>query len=218
MLFRDRQDAGRILAARLSEYEHRDDVIVLGLPRGGVPVAYAVARALNASLDIFLVRKLGTPGQEELALGAIASGGIRVLNHRVVEELGIAETTIEEIARREQAELIRGELRFRGERPPLNLSGKTVILVDDGLATGSTMRAAARAVKQMNPAELVIAVPVAARQVFDSMRPEADVLICAHIADEFYAVGEWYQNFNQINDNEVRALLTTAAQQPGPRS
>jgi putative phosphoribosyl transferase len=207
VLYEDRRDAGRQLAASLRQYAGRADVLALGLPRGGVPVAYEVARALNAPLDVFLVRKLGTPGQEELALGAIASGGVEVLNDAVIRELGIPEETIAAVSARERRELDRRERAFRGELPPVDVAGKTVILIDDGLATGSTMRAAARSLNQMRRARLVIAVPVAAQMVCQSLRREADEIVCLRSPDNFFAVGQWYRNFEQITDAEVRRLL-----------
>ncbi len=216
--FRDRNDAGQELATLLKEYANRSDVVVLGLPRGGVPVAHQVANALAAPLDIFLVRKLGAPGQEELALGAIASGGTRVLNHRIIKELGIPEETVFEIARQQNEELERRERAFRGDRPSLNVTGKVVILIDDGLATGSTMRAAARALRQLRPAKLVIAVPVGARTVCDSMRAEADEVVCVHVPDNFFAVGQWYRNFEQTTDDEVTDFLKMAPGQTQVRS
>lgn len=207
MLFEDRRDAGRVLAQRLSKYAGRNDVVVLGLPRGGVPVAYEVARQLGASLDVFVVRKLGTPGQEELALGAIASGGVRVVNDEVVEALRIPEYAIDLIAERELSELQRRERQYRGARPPSSVAGKIVILVDDGLATGSTMRAAAAALRQMSPSKIVVAVPVGSLATCDRLRDIVDDLVCAVTPDNFFAVGQWYRNFEQTSDDEVRELL-----------
>ena len=208
--FRDRADAGRLLAERLSHYAGRDDVLVLGLPRGGVPVAAEVARALGASFDVFLVRKLGLPGQEELAMGAIASGGARVLNEELVETLGIPEALIDAVAAREEEELRRRERLYRGERPPPEVEGKTVILVDDGLATGSSMRAAVAALRRRRPARIVVAVPTAPVSTCEELRPEVDELVCARTPQPFYAVGIWYENFNQTTDEEVRRLLAEA--------
>jgi putative phosphoribosyl transferase len=208
--FRDRADAGRLLAERLSHYAGRDDVLVLGLPRGGVPVAAEVARALGAPLDVFLVRKLGLPGQEELAMGAIASGGARVLNEELVETLGIPEALIDAVAAREEEELRRRERLYRGERPPPEVEGKTVILVDDGLATGSSMRAAVAALRRLRPARIVVAVPTAPVSTCEELRPEVDELVCARTPQPFYAVGIWYENFNQTTDEEVRRLLADA--------
>ena len=210
MLFFDRRDAGRRLATHLAALADHDDVLVLGLPRGGVPVAYEVAAALKAPLDVFVVRKLGVPGQEELAMGALASGGVRVLNQDVVETLGIAPDVIELATRREQEELERRERLYRGDRPPLAVAGKTVVLIDDGLATGSTMRAAAAAVKQQDPRRVVIAVPVAARPTCDDLRGLVDQLVCVATPAQFYAVGQWYGDFGQTTDEEVRELLRRA--------
>jgi putative phosphoribosyl transferase len=208
--FRDRADAGRLLADRLSHYAGRDDVLVLGLPRGGVPVAAEVARALGASFDVFLVRKLGLPGQEELAMGAIASGGARVLNEELVETLGIPEALIDAVAAREEEELRRRERLYRGERPPPEVESKTVILVDDGLATGSSMRAAVAALRRLRPARIVVGVPTAPVSTCEDLRPEVDELVCARTPQPFYAVGIWYENFNQTTDEEVRRLLAEA--------
>jgi predicted phosphoribosyltransferase len=213
MLFQNRRDAGRALASALQQYAQRADVLVLGLPRGGVPVAYEVARALNVPLDIFVVRKLGVPGQEELALGAIASGGMRVLNEEVVRALGIAGEEIDFVTRRELPELERREHQYRGDRPPLEVKGRTVLLIDDGLATGSTMRAGTAALSRMGPARIVIAVPVAARATCDELRAEGHDLVCLATPDHFYAVGQWYREFDQTTDAEVRELLQTAEQQ-----
>ena len=212
--FHDRFEAGRVLATRLSAYAKRPDAIVLGLPRGGVAVAYEVARALNLPLDVFIVRKLGVPGQEELAMGAIASGGVRVLNHAVIGALGLSQAEINEVIRREDQELRRREEQFRGRRPPLNLKGKTVIVVDDGLATGATMWAAVTAVRQQEPAQVVMAVPVAAPDECDAFKQIADDVVCAITAEPFHAVGLWYQDFPQMTDKEVRALL--AQKSPSP--
>ncbi len=209
-LFRDRTDAGRRLAAALSEYARRPDVIVLGLPRGGVPVAYEVARELGAPMDVFLVRKLGTPGHEELALGAIASGGVRVLNRRVIDMLAIPERTVAAVAAQEQQELERREREYRDGRPVPDLVGRTAILVDDGLATGSTMRAAAAAVRAQGPARTVVAVPVAAPETCEALRGEVDEVICAATPEPFRAVGFWYEQFEQTSDAEVRELLERA--------
>jgi predicted phosphoribosyltransferase len=207
MLFRDRTDAGRQLAAKLTHYAGRDDVIVLALPRGGVPVGAAVAAALSAPLDVFLVRKLGVPGHEELAMGAIASGGVRVENASVVRQLGIPERVIDEVARQELRELERREAAYRGDRPPPAVRGKTVILVDDGLATGSTMRAAVAAVRELGPARVVVAAPVGAAETCADFAEEADEAVCAHEPDPLYAVGMWYDDFSQTTDAEVRELL-----------
>jgi putative phosphoribosyl transferase len=210
MMFRDRYDAGETLAERLPEFRGRPDVMVLALPRGGVPVGYVVARELGVPLDVFVVRKLGTPGQPELAMGAIASAGVRVLNRDVVEGLGIPDWTIEEVTQQEQGELERRERQYRGERPPLEVRGKTVILVDDGLATGSTMRAAAAALRKAGAARIVVAVPVASRATCDQLREEGYDVICATTPEPFFAVGQWYKDFNQTTDEEVRELLDRA--------
>ena len=205
--FHDRRDGGRALAKLLSRYANRPDVLVLALPRGGVPVGYEVATALNAPLDVFVVRKLGVPGHEELAMGAIATGGVRVINPEVVDPLGITPEEIDSITRSELEELQRRERLYRGDRPPPELYNKTVILVDDGLATGSTMRAAAAAVKMQSPARTIVAVPVAAADTCDDLRHEVDEVVCAYTPSPFHAVGLWYEHFNQTSDEEVRALL-----------
>ena len=205
--YRDRAEAGRDLAELLRDYAGREDVVVLGLPRGGVPVAAEVARALAAPLDVFMVRKLGVPGHEELAMGAIASGGVRVLNADVVEALKIPDSAIDRAAAREARELERRERAFRGERPAPQLRGKAVILVDDGLATGATMRAAVAALREMHPARIVVAVPVGAPQACEEFRGEADEVVCALTPSHFQAVGLWYENFGQTTDAEVQAAL-----------
>ena len=210
MMFRDRFDAGETLAQLLRDFAGRPDVEVLALPRGGVPVGYVVARDLGVPLDVFVVRKLGTPGQPELAMGAIASGGVRVLNREVVEALGIPDSSIEEVTRSEEEELRRRERQYRGERPPLDVRGKTVILVDDGLATGSTMRAAAAALRKAGAARIVIAVPVASRATCDQLRQEGHEVLCATTPEPFFAVGQWYKDFEQTTDAEVRELLDRA--------
>jgi putative phosphoribosyl transferase len=205
--FRDRQDAGVQLAAKLAQYAGLPDVVVLGLPRGGVPVAYEVARALRAPLDIFVVRKLGTPDHRELAMGAIASGGVRVLNRAVIEELRISRATVDAVAEREQREMERQERAYRGDLPLPDFSGRTVIVVDDGLATGSTMRAAVRALRQYRPARIVVAVPVAAADTFQILAREADEVACVNVPESFHAVSAWYEEFSQTSDDEVRRLL-----------
>lgn len=212
-LFKDRRDAGKQLAQELSAHTGRSDVIVLGLPRGGVPVAYEVARALNAPLDIFIVRKLGLPGHEELAIGAIASGGIRVLNHDIVQGLKIPQTMIDTVTRQELQELERRERAYRGDRPPPEVRGRTVILIDDGLATGASMRAAVAALRAQNPARIVVAVPTAAPETCEALRPEVDEIVCATTPEPFYGVGRWYEDFSQTTDEEVRALLEEATRQ-----
>lgn len=210
-LFRDRYEAGRQLAARLTHLAHRPDVLVLGLPRGGVPVAYEVARALDAPLDVLLVRKLGLPGQEELAMGAIASGGIRVINSEVVDTLGIRPEILDRVAERELAELVRREEVYRpGRRAPV-LHGHVVVLVDDGLATGSTMLAAVRAVRRQSPSTVVVAAPVASRQAWALLRPAADAMECVSLPEPFFGVGAWYEDFTQTTDEDVRSLLERAA-------
>ena len=209
--FSDRREAGRVLAERLQDYKDSPGVIVLALPRGGVPVAYEVAQELHAPLDVFIVRKLGVPGHEELAMGAIASGGVRVLNEEVVAQIGLPNSAIDRVAQRELRELERREREYRGDQPPPDVRGKTVILIDDGLATGSTMRAAAMALRRLNPARLVIAVPAAAPETCEAFRDEVDEIICAITPDPFYAVGIWYEDFSQTSDEEVRELLHRAA-------
>jgi len=215
--FRDRAEAGQQLAALLAAYAHRPDLLVLALPRGGVPVAYEVARALDAPLDVFLVRKLGVPGHEELAMGAIASGGVRVLNDDVVESLRIPLSIVDQVTEREQEELQRRERAYRGDRPPPDVRGRTVILVDDGLATGSTMRAAAAAVRRQQPARVVVAVPVAAASTCDALRTEVDEVACVLTPEPFYAVGIWYEDFSQTTDDEVRDLLARAQREYAAR-
>jgi predicted phosphoribosyltransferase len=207
-LFRDRHDAGRRLAAKLTQYAHHPDVIVLALPRGGVPVGYEVARALGVPLDVFVVRKLGVPGYEELAMGAVATGGVRVLNEQLVNRLGIPDHLIDAVAAHEQQELMRRERLYRGGRSPPDVRGRTVILVDDGLATGATMHAAIHALRQQQPARIVVAVPTAAPEACEEMRAEVDEAICAITPEPFHAVGLWYLNFSQTTDEEVRELLT----------
>ncbi len=213
MLFRDRAEAGKFLAPRLREFANRSDVLVLALPRGGVPVAYEVARALNAPLDVFVVRKLGAPWQPELAMGAIASGGMLVVNREVVNGLGISQGEIDRVAEAERRELEARERSYRGNRPPLEVQGRVVILADDGLATGSSMRAAAHAIEAHHPARLVIAVPVAASQTCDELRTEGHEVICAATPEPFLAVGQWYREFSQTTDDEVRDLLERAARE-----
>jgi predicted phosphoribosyltransferase len=205
--FRDRVEAGEQLAERLADYRDRDDVIILALPRGGVPVAAEIARRLHVPLDVFVVRKLGVPGHEELAMGAIATGGVRLVNDDVVGPLGIPPNVIDSVAMSEQIELARREQLYRGSRAPIRLAGKIVILVDDGLATGSTMRAAVMAVHQQQPARVIVAVPVGAPQTCDLLAREADEVVCARMPDPFVAVGLWYRDFTPTSDREVRALL-----------
>lgn len=205
--FRDRVEAGELLAAKLAEYRDRDDVIVLALPRGGVPVAREVARTLAVPFDVYVVRKLGVPGHEELAMGAIATGGVRQINRDVVDALGIPGNVIDAVAEREQRELDRREQTYRGDRGPLSLTNRTVILVDDGLATGSTMRAAVMAARQQRPARVIVAVPVGASSTCADLATEADDVVCVRTPDPFVAVGLWYRDFTPTTDHEVRALL-----------
>lgn len=209
--FADRATAGRALAALLADYHAARDVVVLALPRGGVPVAFEVARALEAPLDLVLVRKLGTPGQEELAMGAIAEGGVLVLNDEVLSELALSRAEIARVVEAESRELTRRARVYRGEQPPPDLRGQTVILVDDGLATGTTMRAAIAAVRAQAPRWLIVAVPVAAPETLDKLRRQVDELITVEVPDHLYAIGLWYEDFTQTSDEEVCALLRQAA-------
>jgi len=210
-VFRDRTEAGRLLAALLEKYAGKPDVIVLALPRGGVPVAYEVAKALHAPMDVFVVRKLGIPAHQELAMGAVATGGVRVLNDQVIRGLGIPEYVIDAVADWELLELKRRERLYRGDRPPPDVRGKTVILVDDGLATGYTMLAAVRALRQQGPARIVVAVPVAAPDTCELLKAYVDEVVCVATPEPFYAVGLWYQDFSQTTDEEVRELLERSA-------
>lgn len=209
--FQDRREAGRLLAAKLENYAGDSTLLVLALPRGGVPVGYEAALALNAPLDVFLVCKLGAPGYEELALGAIASGGTRILNHEVIQHLGISERMIEAITREKEQELERREKRYRGEREAAPIEGRTIILADDGLATGASMRAAVRALKTKRPKAIIVAVPIGSADTCNQIRAEADEVVCAMTPEPFYAVGAWYSDFMQIPDEEVRSLLDHAA-------
>jgi predicted phosphoribosyltransferase len=218
MLFRDRFEAGRLLASKLSHLSNRPDVVVLALPRGGVPVGYEVAKALNAPLDVFVVRKLGVPGHEELAMGAIASGGVRVVNENVVRALGIPDEVVDTVAAEEEQELERREREYRDGRPPIDVRGRTVILVDDGLATGSSMRVAALALRNKNPARIIVAVPVASAAACAEFELEVDQVICAVTPNPFRAVGQWYADFSQTTDQEVHDLLRRAASLPMPRA
>lgn len=211
MRFANRTEAGRRLAQRLHHYSDHPGLLVLALPRGGVPVAAEVARALQAPLDLFLVRKLGVPGQEELAMGAIASGDVRVLNDDIVSHLNVPDSAIEAVAAKEMQELRRRERAYRGERCPVSATGRTVILVDDGLATGSTMKAAIRALRQQSPARIVVAVPVGAPETCRELLALADDVVCLWKPHPFHAVGEWYQDFSQTTDDEVIALLERSA-------
>jgi putative phosphoribosyl transferase len=213
--FQDRREAGRELAARLDEYRSRNDVVVLALPRGGVPVASEVAKALRAPLDIFLVRKLGLPMHPELAMGAIASGGVRVLNDDVVDWYKIPSSAIDAVAREEQIELERRERAYRNGRPALELHGRTVLLIDDGLATGSTMKAAVQAVRAHQPAKIVVAVPVGAPDTCREFESVADQIVCARTPEPFSAVGQWYRDFSQTTDEEVHKLLSERPEMVG---
>ncbi|NDJ75413.1 MAG: phosphoribosyltransferase [Chloroflexi bacterium] len=210
--FHDRHDAGRFLADQLMEYADRDDVLVLALPRGGVPVAFEVAQALNVPLDVFVVRKLGVPGHEELAMGAIASGGTRVLNRDVVLGAGIGTETLDQIAAREREELRRREQAYRDNRPEPEIDGQTVILVDDGLATGATMWAAVVALRQLDPAQIIVAVPTASPETCAAFEQEVDRVICFITPEAFGGVGRWYRDFAQTTDEQVRDLLCQATQ------
>ncbi|TMD52185.1 MAG: phosphoribosyltransferase [Chloroflexi bacterium] len=212
-IYRDRYEAGRELATKLTAYAHRQDVLVLALPRGGVPVGYEVAKALLAPLDVFVVRKLGVPGHEELAMGAIATGGICVIDEEVVHMLHIPKEVIDAAVAKEQLELERREHLYRDDRPPPDVNGCNVILVDDGLATGSTMRAAAEALRQQHPARLVVAVPVAAPSTCEEFRAEVDEIVCAQTPEPFFGVGYWYEDFSQTSDEEVHDLLSRAEQE-----
>lgn len=211
MLYKNRKAAGQILAKELAAYANRQDVLVLALPRGGVPVAFEVAKALNAPLDVFVVRKLGVPEQQELAMGAIASGGVRVLNENIVRSLGISEAAINQVVAKEQQELERRERLYRGVRPVPTLHERTVILVDDGLATGATMRAAVVALQQQKPAKIIVAVPVSASETCQEFQSKVDEVVCAATPNPFYSVGLWYEDFPQTTDEEVRVLLELGA-------
>jgi predicted phosphoribosyltransferase len=213
MIFKNRTDAGQKLAARLTQYANRGDVLVLALPRGGVPVAYEVAKVLKAPLHVFLVRKLGVPGYEELAMGAIAEGGVRVVNEELVNYLGIPDEVIDDIAAVEQRELERRARAYRDERPPPDVKDRIVILIDDGLATGSTMRAAAAALRPLKPQRIVVAVPVSSPETCNEFRSEVDEIVCALTPEHFQGVGRWYENFSQTSDEEVRELLKRATHQ-----
>ena len=209
--FFDRTEAGQFLAENLSSYANRDDVLVLALPRGGVPVAAEVAKRLNAPLDVFVVRKLGLPDHPELAMGAIASGGVRVFNGDVVNALRIPDEVIDAVSAEELIELQRREKAYRADRPPVDIEGKTVIVVDDGIATGSTMLAAVSALRQLNAARIIIAVPVVAASTYSEMQRAADEVTAVMVPEHFYAVGQWYEDFSQTTDEEVRDLLAEAA-------
>ena len=208
--FADRADAGRLLAHELRHFAGREDVVVLALPRGGVPVAFEVARELEAPLDVYVVRKLGLPEQPELAMGALASGGLRVLNDDVLQAATVSRETIERVAGQEQQELERRERLYRDSRSPLEVAGKAVILVDDGLATGATMLAAVRALRTRDPTEIVVAVPIAPPETCEGLRGEADDVVCARTPEPFVAIGVWYEQFRQVSDEEIRDLLNRA--------
>ncbi|MBF2006217.1 MAG: phosphoribosyltransferase [Chlorogloeopsis fritschii C42_A2020_084] len=205
--FHDRAEAGKLLARRLAAYANRPEVLVVALPRGGVPVAFEVAQALHAPLDICIVRKLGVPHHKELAMGAIAAGGIRVLNYDVISWLGISSKTIDEVAAKELRELQRRDHVYRGERPPLDVRNHTVILVDDGIATGSTIRTAIAILRQQQPQRIVVAVPVAPLATCQELRAEVEEIVCLSTPEPLYAIGLWYENFSQTTDEEVRELL-----------
>jgi putative phosphoribosyl transferase len=213
--FRDRTEAGCLLGEALRHYARRDDVLVLALPRGGVPVAFEVVRAIGAPLDLMLVRKLGTPGQEELAMGAIASGGVRLLNPEIVAHLRISAEAIEVVAKREHRELERRQRAYRGDRAPPAVKGRCVILVDDGLATGATMRTAVRALRMQDPARIVVAVPVAPPETIEVLRGEVDEVVCLATPEPFWSIGGWYREFPQTSDEEVTDLLARAANRGG---
>ncbi|MBZ5532800.1 MAG: phosphoribosyltransferase [Acidobacteriia bacterium] len=212
-MFEDRVDAGQQLAQRLTEYAGRPDVIVLGVPRGGVPVAFEIAQALHAPLDILLVRKLGAPGQRELAMGAIASGGVRIMNEEVVRDLAVSEEQIAAAVAEQEAELQRREQLYRGVRPGISVHGKTVILVDDGIATGSSMFAAISALRTLQPKKIVVAVPVAPLHTYHQIKRVADDVVCALTPEGFFGISEFYGSFPQIEDAEVSALLARSAEE-----
>lgn len=214
--FFNRTEAGQNLAENLSTYANREDVLILALPRGGVPVGAAVAKRLNAPLDVFVVRKLGLPDRPELAMGAIATGGVRVTNRDVVNLLGVPDIVIDAVAAQEQEELARRERMYRDDLPPPEVKGKTVILVDDGIATGSTMLAAVAALRQLDAARIVVAAPVIAGSTYYQIRRAADDVAAVLVPEEFYAVGQWYEDFSQTSDDEVRALLGQAHHQVAP--
>lgn len=208
-VFADRSEAGRLLASELAHYTDRSDVLVLALPRGGVPVGHEVAQRLHVPMDVFIVRKLGVPGHEEFAMGAVATGGVRVLNDQVMRALGIPGYVVDAVAQWERQELERRERLYRGNRPPPDVRGKTVILVDDGLATGSTMLAAVEALRRLGPTRIVVAVPVASPDTCELLKDKVDEVVCAVTPEPFYAVGLWYRDFSQTSDEEVRELLAS---------
>lgn len=213
MIFRSRQEAGQRLASRLGKYANREDVIVLGVPRGGVPIAFEVATVLNLPLDVFVLRKLGVPGHEELGFGAIGSGGVRALDKAMIRALQIPDLDIELVTRAERKELERRERTYRGGQPPLDVQGKTVILVDDGIATGSSLTVGVHALRQMHPASIVVAVPVAPRATLDRLQRDIDELVCVEVPEPFYGVGQFYVDFSQVSDEEVIELLEAASEQ-----
>jgi putative phosphoribosyl transferase len=215
--FKDRADGGKKLAQELSHYGGRSDVVVLGLPRGGVPVAYEVAKELEAPLDVFIVRKLGVPGHEELAMGAIASGGVRVLNDEVVKGVNVSEDDVDRVATKEQQELERRESAYRGERPGIALEDKTVLLVDDGLATGASMRAAVKGLREHNPKKIVVAVPTAPPETCEAFSDLADETVCLETPTPFMGVGAWYEDFPQTKDEEVKDILEKASERLAQR-
>lgn len=210
---KNRTEAGRLLAEKLTAYANREDVIVLGLPRGGVPVAYEIAKKLNAPLDVFVVRKLGVPWQEELAMGAIATGGVRVLNDEVVKAYGISDDKIALVEAKEQKELERRERAYRGDRSALDVHGRTVILVDNGVATGTTIRAGLAALRKLEPSRIVVAVAVAPQSTCEELKAEADEVVCLFAPEILYAISLWYERFTQTTDEEVRDLLARALKQ-----
>lgn len=212
MIFQNRREAGRELAKKLDDYADQDDVIVLGLARGGLPVADEVARALGAPLDVFLVQKLGMPGREELAMGAIASGGVRVLNQDVIARANIGDEKVEQVAQKEKEELERREQAYRGDRERLDLENKIVLLVDDGLATGASMRAAVDAVKTSRPKKIIVAVPTASAEACGDLQGRVDDVVCAQTPSPFFGVGAWYEEFSQVNDQQVRQILEDSRQ------
>lgn len=215
VVFGDRADAGRRLAKLLGQYANRDDVIVLAIPRGGVVVAYEAAQFLGVELDIFISRKLGAPGQEELAFGAISTGGVRVLDEAIIDALGISKSKIERITGQAQTELDRRERVYRGSRAKLKLEGRTVILIDDGIATGSSMLAAVDALRQLKPARIVVAAPVAPMKACEELKSKVDEVVCVHAPESFYAIGQFYEDFSQIEDEEVTDLLRRAQERAG---
>ncbi|TGC09506.1 phosphoribosyltransferase [Methanolobus halotolerans] len=216
VIFKDRTDAGKKLAEALSEYSGHEDVILLALPRGGVPVAFEVAKELDVELDVFIVRKLGVPGYEELAMGAISSGGVKIMNMGVVQSMQITGEAIDSVVASERVELERREEMYRKGKPELDVTGKTAILIDDGLATGATMKAAFQALRKQNPDKIIVAVPTASREACDEFAAEVDRTVCLTTPEPFYGVGAWYENFAQTSDKEVCDLLKKADEMAGP--